>query len=169
MDNNYFNINYLCLWLLESDSLKKYSISDLYGYDRDYKFLNSLIKRTLKHEHATNSLFSIVFIDEETIQDLNRKYRNIDRVTDVLSFAFEDNAEAINEKMRFLGEIYVCIPRMKEQAKEYGHSEDRELGFLVVHGLLHLLGYDHMNKEEEKVMFGLQELILNGNKRTRKS
>ena len=59
-------------------------------------------------------------------------------------------------------EIYICIPRMKQQAIEYQHSEKRELSFLAVHGLLHLLGYDHMNKEEEKVMFELQELILNG-------
>ncbi len=68
----------------------------------------------------------------------------------------------VYNKIRLLGEIYICIPRMKQQAIEYQHSEKRELSFLAVHGLLHLLGYDHMNKEEEKVMFELQELILNG-------
>ena len=61
---------------------------------------------------------------------------------------------------RVLGDIYICIPRMISQAKEYGHSETRELSFLVVHGLLHLLGYDHMNKEDEEKMFGLQKEIL---------
>ena len=138
-----------------------YSISNLFGYEKDYKYLNKIIKSTLKHEDAKNSIFSIVFVDEETIQDLNRKYRNIDKVTDVLSFAFEDIDKVEYNKCRFLGEIYICIPRMKEQAIDYGHSEDRELGFLVVHGLLHLLGYDHMNIEDEKVMFSKQELILN--------
>lgn len=149
--------------------MKNYEISNIYGYDKDYKYLKKIIAKTLKHEKAKDGVFSIVFVDEDTIRDLNRKYRNIDKVTDVLSFAFEDNQKIEYNKMRFLGEIYVCIPRMKNQANEYGHSEERELGFLVVHGLLHLLGYDHMTKEDEKVMFGLQELILNGNKRTRKS
>ena len=71
--------------------------------------------------------------------------------------------------MRFLGEIFICIPKMEEQAKEYGHSEIRELAFLTVHGLLHLLGYDHMNEEDEKIMFGLQEVILNEDERTKRS
>lgn len=149
--------------------MKKYEISNIYGYDKDYKYLKKIINNTLKHEKVKNALFSIVFVDEDTIRDLNRKYRDIDKVTDVLSFAFEDNQKIEYNKIRFLGEIYICIPRMKNQAIEYGHNEERELGFLVVHGLLHLLGYDHMTKEDEKVMFGLQELILNGNKRTRKS
>lgn len=149
--------------------MKNYKISDLYGYDRNYKYLKKLIKNTLKHEKAKDSIFSIVFVDEHTIQDLNRKYRNIDKVTDVLSFAFEDNQEIDYNSVRFLGEIYVCIPRMKSQAIEYGHTEERELGFLVVHGLLHLLGYDHMTKNEEKEMFELQELILNGSIWTKKS
>lgn len=147
----------------------QYSISNVYGYDKNYKFLDKLIKRTLRHEKAKNSIFSIVFVDEETIRDLNRKYRDIDKVTDVLSFAFEDNDRVDYDKFRFLGEIYICIPRMISQANEYGHSETRELGFLVVHGLLHLLGYDHMNKKDEKIMFGLQEKMLNGSIWTRKS
>ena len=63
--------------------------------------------------------------------------------------------------IRVLGDIYICIKRMQEQALEYGHSEKRELSFLTVHGLLHLLGYDHMTLEDEKEMFGLQELVLN--------
>ncbi len=147
----------------------QYSISNVYGYDKNYKFLNKLIKRTLKHEKAKKSIFSIVFVDEETIRDLNRKYRDIDKITDVLSFAFEDNDRVDYKDFRFLGEIYICIPRMISQAKEYGHNETRELGFLTVHGLLHLLGYDHMNKKDEKVMFDLQEKMLNESIWTRKS
>ena len=90
------------------------------------------------------------------------KYRKIDKVTDVISFAFEDNEDIKTEDIRILGDIYVCIPRMIEQAKSYGHTEKRELSFLCCHGLLHLLGYDHVNnKEEEKIMFDLQERLLN--------
>ena len=88
--------------------------------------------------------------------------RNKDAVTDVISFAFEDNAKLVYNDFRVLGDIYICIPRMIDQARDYGHSEKRELSFLTVHGLLHLLGYDHQTKGEEKEMFALQELILNG-------
>ena len=93
---------------------------------------------------------------------MNKNYRNVDRVTDVISFALEDNDDISYGDIRVLGDIYICIPQMKRQAVEYGHSEKRELSFLAVHGLLHLLGYDHMVKEDEEVMFGLQELILDG-------
>ena len=95
------------------------------------------------------------------MHELNKTYRGIDRTTDVLSFAFEDN-EKIEYNIRQLGEIFVSIPKMKEQALEYGHSEIRELSFLVVHGILHLLGYDHtLGEKEEKEMFERQELVLN--------
>ena len=145
-----------------------YSITNEYGYDKDYSYLNDVIKRTFKHEKIKEANFSIVFVDNDKIQYLNKNYRNIDRVTDVISFAFEDNNK-IEYETRFLGEIYICIPRMIEQSIEYGHSETRELAFLVVHGLLHLLGYDHQTKEEEKIMFSLQELILNEDERTKRS
>lgn len=138
-----------------------YEINNNYGYEKDYSYLNGVIKRTLDHEKASDSIFSIVFVSEEEIQEINREYRNIDKVTDVISFAFEDNLNIVYNSFRVLGDIYICIPRMIEQAKEYGHSEKRELSFLVVHGLLHLLGYDHMEKDEEEKMFALQELILN--------
>ena len=137
-----------------------YSINDLVGY-QDYDYLDRVIKRVLKKENVTNCVFSIIFVDEPEIQKINREYRNIDRVTDVISFAFEDNSNVRYNDIRVLGDIYICIPRMKEQAINYGHSEKRELSFLVVHGLLHLLGYDHQTKEEETVMFGLQEEVLN--------
>ena len=90
-----------------------------------------------------------------------KEYRHVDRVTDVISFAFEDNEEMRYNDIRVLGDIYICIPQMKRQAIEYGHSEKRELSFLVCHGLLHLLGYDHTKSEEdEKIQFGLQDKIL---------
>jgi probable rRNA maturation factor len=128
---------------------------------KDYDYLNDVIKTTLKHENAADAYLSVIFVDNDEIQEINRTYRNIDRVTDVISFALEDNNEEIVGE-RILGDIYLCIPRMKEQAIEYGHSEKRELSFLVCHGLLHLLGYDHVNnKEEEKIMFDLQDEILN--------
>lgn len=150
-----------------------YSITNEFGYKEDYSYLDDVIKRTLKHEKVENANFSIVFVDNEKIQHLNKTYRGIDRVTDVISFAFEDTIDS-NEKllynnMRFLGEIYICIPRMMEQATMYGHSETRELAFLTVHGLLHLLGYDHQTKSDEEKMFGLQEVILNEDERTKRS
>lgn len=138
-----------------------YEINDLYHVTFDYSYLDKVIKRTLKHEKVKKAYFSIIFVDNETIQEINRKYRKIDKVTDVISFAFEDNEDIVYNNIRVLGDIYICIPRMLEQAEEYGHTVARELSFLTVHGLLHLLGYDHKNKEEEKVMFDLQELILN--------
>ena len=149
--------------------MNDYSITNEYGYEKDFSYLDSVIDRTLKHVKVKNATFSIVFVDNEKIQYLNKNYRNIDRVTDVISFAFEDNQKIVYNNMRFLGEIFICIPKMEEQAKEYGHSEIRELAFLTVHGLLHLLGYDHMNEEDEKIMFGLQEVILNEDERTKRS
>lgn len=137
-----------------------FEIFDEYGYDKDSSYLNRVIKKALEMENACDAIFSIIFVDEERIQNLNCKYRGIDKITDVISFAFLDNQNFQNEEVNCLGEIYICIPRMKEQAKSYGHSETRELSFLTVHGILHLLGYDHMKKEDEEVMFTRQELIL---------
>ena len=133
-----------------------------FGYKDDYSYLENVIDIALKEENVKNAIFSIIFVSESRIQKMNHEYRGIDRVTDVISFAFEDNPDIIYDDFRFLGEIYICIPRMLEQAKMYGHSEVRELSFLTVHGILHLLGYDHMNKEDEEKMFSKQELILNG-------
>ena len=130
------------------------------GLYNDYNYLYDVISYTLEHEKVDNSIFSIIFVDDDEIHEINRNYRNVDRITDVISFAFEDSEDLRYNVVRTLGDIYVCIPQMKRQAKDYGHSEKRELSFLVVHGLLHLLGYDHMNEEDEKVMFALQEMIL---------
>lgn len=120
-----------------------------------------IIEFALKHENLTNVTFNVIFVDSEKIRELNRDYRGIDRETDVISFALEDGEANINfEFGRLLGDIYICVPKMKAQAKEYGHSVTREMGFLTVHGLLHLLGYDHMNKQEEDEMFNLQKELL---------
>lgn len=113
-----------------------------------------------------NFSLEVNFIDNETIHQINKDYRHIDRPTDVISFAFLDEVEgevSINydDHQFLLGEILISIDQAKIQADEYGHSLHREICFLFVHGLLHLLGYDHQNEEEEKEMFGLQERILN--------
>lgn len=127
---------------------------------KDYDYLYDVINKTLEHENAKDAYLSVVFVDNEEIRDINKTYRNIDKVTDVISFALEDNDEEIIGE-RILGDIFISIPRMKEQARVYGHSEKRELSFLCCHGLLHLLGYDHVNnKEKERIMFDLQDEIL---------
>ena len=148
--------------------MNKFTIVDLYGY-RKYHYLKRIIRRTLKMEGVKASYFTLILTDDAMVHELNQKYRHINRTTDVLSFAFEDNAK-LEYNIRQLGEIYISIPQMKAQAEEYGHSEIRELAFLTVHGLLHLLGYDHtLGKEQEKEMFAKQELVLNGFKRTKKT
>lgn len=104
--------------------------------------------------------FSVIIVDNEKIHEINKTYRGIDRPTDVISFALEED-EDYEVKERLLGDIYISIDKVYEQAKSYGHSVKRELFFLVTHGFLHLLGYDHMEKKDEEVMFPLQEKILN--------
>ena len=149
--------------------MNEFKIVDEYGCNFDYSYLDKIINKTLEMEGVDSSIFSIVFIDDEKMHELNKTYRGIDRTTDVLSFAFEDNNK-LCYNIRQLGEIFVSIPRMQQQAKEYGHSEVRELSFLVVHGLLHLLGYDHTKGEkEEKEMFSKQELLLDEFEDTKRS
>lgn len=103
--------------------------------------------------------FNIIIVDNDYIHNLNKEYRHIDRETDVITFALEDD-KTFNPKERILGDVYISIDKAKSQSEEYGHSLKRELCFLAVHGLLHLLGYDHMNEHDEKIMFGLQKEIL---------
>ena len=141
--------------------MNNYEIIDEFGYKEDYNYLNDVINHTLEHEGVKKAFFDVIFIDDDRMHEMNKEYRGIDRTTDVLSFALEDN-NTFKTKIRELGDIFISIPKMKEQAKEYGHSEKRELSFLVCHGLLHLLGYDHTRSEEdERIHFGLQEEILN--------
>mgnify|MGYP002425925533 FL=1 len=127
----------------------------------DKSFVRKVVKHTLKKMEAEKSEVNIIFVGLEEIHEINKAYRNVDRPTDVISFALEDTEDVTVYEERVLGDIYICLDKVHEQAKEYGHTEIREMAFLIVHGLLHLLGYDHMIKEEEKIMFGLQEEILN--------
>lgn len=139
--------------------MENYSIVDNNLY-QNYDYLNEVINHTLEVMDAKESIFTIIFATPEEIHELNKQYRGVDRVTDVISFALEDAHDVSLTDVRVLGDIYICIDRMKEQALEYNHSETRELSFLTIHGLLHLLGYDHQTKEDEEVMFGLQRKIL---------
>ncbi|KZZ85974.1 rRNA maturation RNase YbeY [Bacillus sp. SJS] len=108
---------------------------------------------------------SVTFTDNSRIQEINREYRDKDQPTDVISFAMEeqgeDEIEIIGADMPpVLGDIIISVERTREQAADYGHSFKRELGFLAVHGFLHLLGYDHLTEEDEKEMFTKQKGIL---------
>lgn len=105
-------------------------------------------------------VMSVSFVSPYMIRKYNREYRNIDRVTDVISFAMEDSFNYSYDSEREIGDIFICYKKAEVQARKYGHSLKRELAFLFTHGLLHLLGYDHMNKEDEKRMFALQDKIL---------
>lgn len=121
------------------------------------KNYEKLIRRVFKKQ-KNKKIFSIIFVDDEKIQEINRDYRKLDRVTDVISFALCDDPE--NELTDELGDVFIDLSQAFRQALEYGHSIDREVAFLAVHGYLHLCGYDHMTKEEEEIMFQKQEEIL---------
>ena len=137
-----------------------FDIVDKVNYE-NYDYLYDLLEYTLSKLNINNSTFTLILTDEKEVHKLNKKYRNIDKTTDVISFALNDNGKT-NAPINVLGDIYIDIEKMKTQAIEYGHSEKRELSFLSVHGLLHLLGYDHTKSlEEEKIMFDLQKEILN--------
>ena len=135
------------------------------GYDQYEEVFLDLLNKTLSYlKIKCEPIVSVSLVDKDLIHNINRDYRHIDKETDVISFAFLDNEdrEAILKSGSdvVLGDIYICIDVAKEHAVEYGHPLDRELRFLFIHGLLHLLGYDHMKKEDEEVMFPLQEKIL---------
>ena len=128
--------------------------------------VEKLLQHAAKHEGIEDgSEVSITFVTNEAIHAINREYRDKDQPTDVISFALEEMSEGevqiVGEGIpRVLGDIIISTDRTREQAEEFGHSFERELGFLAVHGFLHLLGYDHMTPEDEKVMFGKQDEIL---------
>ena len=146
---------------MELDFNSKYPEFDVY----EDNYLD-LLKTTLSILNIKcDPIVSVTFVDNKYIQKITKKYRQIDRPTDVISFAFldsENNYDTIlySQGVVILGDIYISIEKAKEQAIEYQHSLHRELCFLFVHGLLHLLGYDHMNEEDEKEMFALQDQIL---------
>lgn len=122
------------------------------------------LRAAARAENLPPADVAVTVVDNEQIHALNKEYRQVDRPTDVLSFPLWEPGEewVISEEEETvpLGDIVISYPKAKEQAEEYGHSIERELGFLAVHGFLHLLGYDHETAEEEKEMFQRQEEIL---------
>ncbi|ONI39170.1 rRNA maturation RNase YbeY [Candidatus Epulonipiscium fishelsonii] len=130
--------------------------------------IEDVIKATLEFEQAPNECeISLTIVDKDEIQQINKEYRNIDKVTDVLSFPqieMDENGklnwpDSIGENI-ILGDIVLCFPKAIEQSSEYGHTLKREVCFLVVHSMLHLLGYDHMEEEAERQMIQKQNEIL---------
>lgn len=127
--------------------------------DEELKIVHEVLVHGLNKLGIDEAIFNVIIVDNDYIHNLNRDYRNIDRETDVITFALFDD-KTFNPDLRILGDVYISIDKAKSQSVEYGHSLLRELAFLAVHGMLHLLGYDHMKKEDEIVMFKLQEEIL---------
>lgn len=132
----------------------------VYRYKKDYEKIFEKALTLLNRN--TNSVLSVIFVTPGRIHEINREYRNIDRATDVISFALQDDMSEfeIEEVEEELGDIFINVQAIRDQAQSYGHSLRREACFLFCHGVLHLLGYDHMTPEDEKEMFSLQDLIL---------
>jgi len=144
---------------MELNIVNEYSFS--FTYEKQFE---ELLKRALTITNRdSNIAISCIFVDDEKIHEINKTYRNIDRVTDVISFALLDDDTFIlpEEELTELGDIFISIDTCIAQASEYQHTFERELCFLFVHGVLHLLGYDHMNEKDEKKMIALQKEILN--------
>ncbi len=131
------------------------------------KMATKLFSDAVEKNYGTDKNFfaNIKFVSESEIQKLNREFRQIDRVTDVLSFPNYDDPQnaSFEEDDVFLGDIAICKSVAKKQAKEFGHSLKRELCFLALHGFLHIMGYDHVEKEDEEKMMGLANEILREN------
>ncbi len=123
--------------------------------------VEKVLYKAMEKEKLENTSFNLIIVDNEYIHELNFKYRNIDRETDVITFALEDDDTLIvGGDERILGDIYISIDKARSQSLEFQHSLLRELAFLAVHGFYHLLGYDHMCKEDEEIMFQKQEEVL---------
>lgn len=120
----------------------------------DYNKIINDIETLFNNEFDNEKEVSVIFVTTDEIHEMNKQYRNIDRPTDVLSFEEKDEED-------YLGEIFICEDKVYEQAINYNHSNEREFAFLLTHGLLHLLGYDHIEKEDEIVMFNKQDELLN--------
>lgn len=132
--------------------------------DEWYEQIDKLLTFAKEQEQIEGEAeLSVTFVDKDEIQEINKTYRDKDKVTDVISFALEEDEPEITglDMPRVLGDIIICTDVANEQAESYGHSLERELGFLALHGFLHLLGYDHMNETDEQEMFGRQDQILN--------
>jgi len=133
-------------------------------YDNEIKNLfNIALKMVGVKENVS---INIIDVSPDTIKEMNNDYRGVDRVTDVLSFPMINSINEIKDEIDAvfgecnIGDIYINPTRAKEQAVEYGHSYKREYCFLALHGILHLLGFDHIKEDEEKIMFDLQDKIL---------
>ena len=128
---------------------------------KELETVEKVLYSAIEKEKLENVSFNVIIVDNDYIHELNKQYRKIDRETDVITFALEDeDTILVPNGERILGDIYISIDKAKAQAEEYGHSLLRELSFLAVHGFYHLLGYDHMTPEEEKIMFTKQEEVL---------
>jgi len=128
---------------------------------KELETVEKVLYSAMEKENLKDTSFNLIIVDNDYIHELNKNYRGIDRETDVITFALEDeDTIIIGDNERILGDIYISIDRARSQAVDYGHSFLRELSFLAVHGFYHLLGYDHQTKEEEEVMFGKQEEVL---------
>lgn len=127
----------------------------------DLSDIKNICEITFEKENVINPIYNIIIVDNKKIREINKEYRNIDKETDVISFAFEETTDIKYDDIRVLGEIYISIDKVTSQALEYGHSLKREICFLTVHGLLHLLGYDHMKEEDKIIMRTKEEEILN--------
>lgn len=127
----------------------------------DVEDLREIALRVLEEEHVDAGELTVVITDEKTVQELNRTYRGVDAPTDVLSFPFgEEEVLPEEEAPPYLGDVIIALPVAEAQARRYGHPLQEELRLLVVHGVLHLLGYDHATEEEEARMWQRQERIL---------
>ena len=118
-------------------------------------------KLTQKLSLPVRFTYAIVLIDSNAIQLINNNYRHLDNPTDVISFAYNDGITTFSDFSDEIGDIFINLDYVTKQALDYGHTPEREYLFLITHGILHLLGYDHQNPEDEKVMFDLQKEILN--------
>lgn len=142
---------------------------DIKENDEYEKIIDKTLKKCFEVEHLSseNLLVSILLTNPENIKKLNKQYRNIDKPTDVLSFPMfekEDIENIRNEKIQYkdiLGDMVISISQVETQAKEYGHSFERELSYMVVHSFYHLLGYDHIVEADKKQMREKEEFILN--------
>lgn len=132
----------------------------VYRYKKDFDEVLNRACKVLNRKQDWS--LSVIYVTPEQIHEINREYRGVDRATDVISFAMQDDMSnvLIEEDSFELGDIFINVEAIRQQAKAYGHSIRREACFLFCHGLLHLMGYDHMTKEDEVVMFGLQDEIL---------
>jgi probable rRNA maturation factor len=135
------------------------SDSDLKLFRKDITQLNKTISASLSLPKTFS--YALILIDDSAMKELNKTYRQLDKTTDVISFALNDGTPDRGQFIDELGDIFISVDAVYRQAEAYGHSVRREFLFLIAHGILHLLGYDHMTPEDEKIMFDLQKELLN--------